>query len=235
MENQNEPYQTSPESTTPQPSNPLPRRSPDQIGTKAGSFLTNKLFLIALVILIVFTAVYAGIYLSLNSKLNQITKSNPTPIIPPSASPAPNGDRANWKTYTDSKNGFSLKYPNDWTINIPPSQTEEPFAFILGINNSQSFILVLAGSINKKGLDEWRNLRAMGERPPDDELIEKRRLTIDTVEAEGEVWEHEGAGHIVTTIENRSKVYQIVAFFQSNKEIVLRDFDQILSTFQFTK
>lgn len=105
------------------------------------------------------------------------------------------------------------------------------------MNKNQSFILVLAGSINKNGLDEWRRLRAMGAERSPYELMEKRRLTIDTVDTAGEVWEHEGGGHIITTIENRDKVYQIVAFFQSNsnKETVLRDLDQILSTFQFTK
>jgi len=39
---------------------------------KPHSFLTNKLFLISLAVMIIFTFIYAGIYLNLNSQLNQI-------------------------------------------------------------------------------------------------------------------------------------------------------------------
>lgn len=132
MENQNEPSQTSSQSTIPQPSN-LPFQ-PSSENKSHSSFLTNKLFLITIIIFILFTLVYAGIYLSLNSKLNQITKSNPTPTALPSVSPAASDTvGANWKMYVRrsyqfapissprgdsiySKYDWSVKYPSDWTI-----------------------------------------------------------------------------------------------------------------------
>jgi len=114
MENQNDPSQTSPESTTSQPTNPTP---PLPENKSHSSFLTSKLFLITLVLVILFAIVYSGIYLSLNSKLNQITKPNPTPTITlqPSLTPNettnPDSIWANWKTYTNTKYNYSLKYP----------------------------------------------------------------------------------------------------------------------------
>jgi len=39
--------------------------------------------------------------------------SNPTPTTNPSSTSDPT---VNWKTYTDSAHGFSVKYPNNWTV-----------------------------------------------------------------------------------------------------------------------
>ena len=95
-----------------QPNIPTPQEP------KHHSFLTSKLFLITLTIAVLFTAVYAGIYIYLGAQLDQIRNSNPTPTIPPSASPVQNGDRANWKTYTYSSiesgilPSMTFKYPS---------------------------------------------------------------------------------------------------------------------------
>jgi len=111
MENQNESLQTSSQPTSPQPSNlpsqPLPKNKPQS------SFLTNKLFLITLVLLFLFAIVYSGIYISLNSRMNQITKANPTSTIVLQPSLTPN-KTANWKTYRNDEFGFEVKYPSGW-------------------------------------------------------------------------------------------------------------------------
>jgi len=98
-------------------------------GPKPHSFLTNKLFLITLLIAVLFILVYAGIYLNLNSQLNEITKRNQPPQIThslPSPTPLPaeasakEGDpTANWKTLMNANLGFTLKYPNNWIRPYP--------------------------------------------------------------------------------------------------------------------
>lgn len=134
MENQNEPIR---QSSLPQQSNTNPQIPPVR---KSHSFLTNKLFLITLVIAILFTLMYAGIYLNLNSQLNQITKSNPTPTSIPTPSPTPlptktsvkEGDpTANWKTYKNAEFGLEVKYPISWYI----FEDTYPNTFILLFDN----------------------------------------------------------------------------------------------------
>lgn len=82
---------------------------------KRHSFLTSKIFLTALVVVILFTAVYAGIYLYLGSQLDQISKPFPTPL-PAETSVKEKDPTANWKTYTNSKYEYSLKYPDSLVV-----------------------------------------------------------------------------------------------------------------------
>src|SRR3989344_1976481 len=48
-----------------------------------------------------------------------ITNTNFTYLTSPSLTPGPIvvNDTGSWKTYTDNKNDFSLKYPSDWEVN----------------------------------------------------------------------------------------------------------------------
>jgi len=90
---------------------------------KSRSFLTSKLFLITLVMVVLFTTIYIGIYLYLNFQLDQISRSNQTTIsTKPTPTPLPIGaderkegdPAANWKTYTDQELGISFRYPTEW-------------------------------------------------------------------------------------------------------------------------
>ena len=83
--------------------------------SKHSSLLTSKLFLITLTIAVLFTIVYAGIYLYLGSQLDKISKSNQTAITT-QPSPSPIDATANWKKYTNKKYKFSLLYPQDWEL-----------------------------------------------------------------------------------------------------------------------
>jgi hypothetical protein len=70
--------------------------------------------IIILVLIIALVSIGYFIYKDLkplNQSTNKITISSPTPT----ASQAPNGDLANWKTYTGSL--YSFKYPQDYKIN----------------------------------------------------------------------------------------------------------------------
>lgn len=50
----------------------------------------------------------------------------PTPQPSPIVSPSPTPDiTANWKTYTNTKYGYSIQYPDDWAINRGPGNLSD--------------------------------------------------------------------------------------------------------------
>lgn len=99
-----------------QPNIPTPQEP------KYHSFLTNKLFLITLIIVVLFTIIYAGIYLYLGSQSDKISKSSPPPL--PAETSVKEGDStANWKTYTNDVLGFSFSYPEHYLIFEETNQT----------------------------------------------------------------------------------------------------------------
>lgn len=138
---------------------------------------------------------------------------------------------ANWKTYRDSKNNYSLKYPAEW-IAETPTGLMEPASLILKKDNQNS-IQVIVQVTDKKSLDEW--LSSIQEGKSLGQTIDKKRVTIDSVEAERTIIEYQGGGQVTVSTVNNGKSYQIIAPFKNNKEELLKDFDQILSTFKFTK
>lgn len=102
---------------------------------KRHSFLTNKLFLITIAILILFTIIYAGIYLYLGSQLDKISKPSPTPL-PAETSVKEGNPTANWKTYTNSKYGFSFSYPNYFNAKVS-NDIQSQFALDLKGKNEE--------------------------------------------------------------------------------------------------
>ncbi len=141
-------------------------------------------------------------------------------------------DTINWKTYTDIKNGYSIKYSNDWNEENP-SGTENPISLIL--KKGMVIINFIIFPTDKKSLNEWLEFTKGKEGSSIDKVTDQTRLTIDTVEAERVIKENpQGSrGQITITMVNTGKVYQIIATFKDNKETVVKDLDQILSTFKF--
>ena len=72
--------------------------------------------LILVGILVIAVAVSGAYYMGTRKPA---TVPSPTPVVtsssPSDASPAPNGagETANWKTYTNTKLGYEIKYPQD--------------------------------------------------------------------------------------------------------------------------
>ncbi|MEK7502554.1 MAG: PsbP-related protein [Patescibacteria group bacterium] len=98
--------------TAPQPVTPPPPPK---------SFLSNKIILLIVILLILLGL--GGTYLALNSKPQSKPTSGITPTPLPTEVSAKAGtsidETANWKTYTNTKYDYSIKYPQSWNIQSP--------------------------------------------------------------------------------------------------------------------
>lgn len=196
---------------------------------KRHSFLTSKLFLITLAILVLFTAVYAGIYLYLGSQLDQISKSNQTAITPQlSLAPDPT---ANWKTYRNEEYGFETKYhPESSPNENVGNETSGQFTYLLLIRFGTNPIKFPHGyefRINRQSLDDYRS-----------ELIGHTTDKIDSEEeilVNGNTWTKINYEVFVTTdyapITTAITNHAGYSYAITSSSL---DIDQILSTFKFT-
>lgn len=115
--------------------------------TSSKSFLSNKILLPVVILLLIFAA--GGTYLALNSK----PKPQPyvSKIIPTSA-PTPTPDpTANWKTYRSKSFRFSIKYPPTWSIktelgNLGGKNTENTLINDSEINRSNNSRISIYGN-----------------------------------------------------------------------------------------
>ena len=71
----------------------------------------SKLMPILLIVLILVLLGVGGIYAYKNFFV-KTPEPTPTPISTPEVTPDPTAD---WKTYTNNKRGYSMRYPTDWT------------------------------------------------------------------------------------------------------------------------
>lgn len=198
------------------------------------SMLTQKG--LAPIVIIILIAAAIGGFLVYSGKINlkqetttQIAQPTPTP----DDSPVPNGtgETVGWKTYNDEKNGYSIRYPKEWNLKSPSGQ-EDPTDLVL--KNGLETINIIVFPTDKKTLAEWQEFTKDKE-GSSTKIIEQSSVTIDSIEAEKVVQESfQRSGQVTVTTVNNEKVYQIITIFSSTtKEMALKDFDQILSTFKF--
>ena len=95
----------------------------------------KKILLILLVVLFLISLVGIGLYLLIPIITEQPaspTQKQATPsakISTPSAKkeqPKPKDETANWKVYTSTRDGYSIKYPSEWIV-IPESTGGGPY------------------------------------------------------------------------------------------------------------
>jgi len=251
MENQNESLQTLSQSTSPQPSNlpspPLPENKPHS------SFLTNKLFLITIAIVILFAIAYSGIYLSLNSQLNQITKSNPTPTTSSSASPATSdavAETVNWKTYTTSgyRAKYTFKYPPNWRLEKPLEGSGD--IFILDTNQKIRMVIIgletklsatpenLANELVIQSKEVISKKKVGNSIFLETESLDNRRVYVFVPDVHGINMSGINKGSPTSNVENVKGILWITLYIDDVKvftEKMREEFNQILSTFQFSQ
>ncbi|MCL5970833.1 MAG: hypothetical protein M1450_05035 [Patescibacteria group bacterium] len=178
---------------------------------------------------------------------------SPPPTFDETASPAPNGVGANWKTYTSDK--FSFRYPSNGTIEVSKSKSfitgnEGNLIYIKAPPNTQyekNYIFQIEieeniKNLNTKGvIDDYINrLKINKDGPGMKETADKISKTIKVYtnnNIDGLIgtygWETEFA--LVVEVKN-NKIYSF-SIHDGNgytNEYVLKLFDQILSTFKFT-
>lgn len=212
------------QSSLPQQPNIKPQTPPEQ---KPHSFLTSRLFPITLVILIGFTFGYVGIYLSLNSRLNQMAKPNPTPQTPPVSLTQVPDETANWNTYANTKFGFIFKYPIEW-----PQAKEEDILSNSGPLYQQ---ISFGGLLIVHARDERHNSPYILE-----EIITSKTIVPTNAMMKDVGTENfkafkivESNGNVTIHISESLKSIEIIRFSYNQNSLQDTYVDQILSTFKF--
>jgi len=72
--------------------------------------------------ILVFVGAVFGAYKFGQRQIQPATQPTPTPEVVATPTPDPTAD---WKTYTNTKYGYSIKYPNDWMINRGPGNVSD--------------------------------------------------------------------------------------------------------------
>lgn len=111
----NIPSQPTP-SITPEIQSPVTQSIPPSPSSSSNK---TKYVLLGLLILLIITAVGGAYYLGVAKQQSAVQKNNHpiTATIKPSPTSTPSPDLTeNWKTYSDSNNHFSFKYPQEWII-----------------------------------------------------------------------------------------------------------------------
>ena len=133
-----------------------------------------------------------------------------------------NSATADWKTYTNSTYGFSFKYPKDFSLSDKLPQTNK--------ENLPSEVLFLKN--NKMEISIWPKPAGWGYEDFSTE-ISSNEITIDGVKATENMLSNgsETVIAVLSPANDNPFFYWAIISKQSDKI----DFDQILSTFQFTK
>jgi hypothetical protein len=97
-----------------------PPQTPVQTPPEAPQVVPSKSFPLKwILILIIFILIGGGAtYYVANQSQKPASSSNQTPTTAPSPTPTPD-PTSDWKTYTNTKYGYSVKYPSDWKIQSP--------------------------------------------------------------------------------------------------------------------
>ena len=160
-----------------------------------------------------------------------IDLTSATATVSPATSPVAIDETASWKTYTNEEYGFSFKYPGDWTItNDNPGGTQQTVNQNLTLSgkDSEEFIVwVNPDGFGLEGASD-RYIAKISEGKINVTSKEQNQPNDATQELVGQVF--------ISNLTTKGINYVIAYNFDiDNRLSELETFDQILSTFQFTK
>jgi len=188
----------------------------------------NNLFKILVIFLgiLIVLGLFANAYLMF-SKKETVTKTPDSSVIAtPTLDPI-----ADWKTYTNEIIGFSLSYPQEYTITgedqagnvtfISPTKNKDALVFSIGV----------AGEFNGKPADYLKDiedyLKEAGISSSVDSIKEIKVNGLDAIYVK---YSHEGGGEAYYLLKDHKRI-----LIDKNPIITSKqyEFDQILSTFRF--
>jgi len=200
----------------------------------------HKSTIVLLGVLVALVFGISGYYLGLKTGIDKKTSATATASatatstavasVSPKAS-ATADETANWKTYTNDKYGFSFKYPNTWTItNDKPGQTGfvDQNLTIKGDGSEEFQLWINPDGFGLEGASDIYTAKIQNGK-----FIvtskEKREPNSDFPELTPQV-------AIGTVDDQTNNSYTLAySFAMPDRTAELAKFDQILSTFKFTK
>ncbi len=188
---------------------------------------------------IILVAVLAiGGYLVWNTKAKTVAE----PVITKA------DETANWKTYTNAKYGFELKYPETWaTVNYDNGAPGFGIAFQSKIDGSGFKIvtdenLSPSQTIKQYLQDGDARSQTAYEGSPSKDIISSKYTFVSNLPAiqREEFWNAAGFKTIITYVKNGTTIYYLQLQPQVNLDAKYTEenqetYNQILSTFKFTK
>ncbi|MCL5411727.1 MAG: hypothetical protein M1150_03235 [Patescibacteria group bacterium] len=190
---------------------------------------------------------FAAFFIGATYQASIATKSTDSTVVSTpktSTSSATTSATANWKTYSNSTLGFTLKYPNSWSVadNLNGSVSIESADFRQDDKNkleeqatSGAKIFISTSSVSTLPTRSVGQVIKGSDTVTDKEVLSVKSITVDG--KSGIEWDFQEKGNpaftgTIAKVLNNAKTYEIEIIYSSktSKDI----FDQILSTFKFT-
>lgn len=195
--------------------------------------MNQKGFSNLLVLLVILLIVGAGGYYFLQNQKPVSPSSISTSKVSPTPDPA-----ASWKTYTDSVNSFSFKYPSDLELKSennqlalkenPGSSGPDIITASITTNKSDFINFTQSEMCDKVFSDNYKGSAKVCVKEPKD-------LNLDGVPAKSFEYIEIGiGGGDYRIIQSKKQSLQLKISFVVGKEDGRKVFDQILPTFKFT-
>ncbi len=243
------PIPTPPVSSNVQP--PPPVSQPKADGPLAQKPKFPLAAIIGIVLFLLVAGGVAGFYAFKPQIMSLISKPTPTTTLTPSPTPDPASNAANatanWKTYTDSSRGYSMKYPPNFRTDEEGREVVFPYTSNL---KRTDFTNVSSGAFiygpapdnanDPLSLDDFGVANFLGYLSSDSNVVENKQIALDGQPARMITVKHTDAYSIDVLFKyptgtfGHNYSYISLVSEKQNFEIYKSEFDQILSTFKFT-
>ncbi len=227
----------------PSVSTPLPQSTPVQPIPETPNHNYWKFAVIFLVVLVLIMG--AGmVYLLQKQPVSQPIVSNTTPTTIPTSETIMEESVSDWKTYSDPAKGFTIKYPNDMTLNNNDYKTKNDSITLVKWGPSQSgdselydgisltFVKINLGNRN---LDDYVSTEIESSKANADILNGKTAITVNGIE--GYTYTSQGLGvhkYIYLPLDSTSAIKIVDSTVDPGKLGFSDTVDKILSTLKFT-